>query len=225
MAENTKNNQFDVLELFNRVRDIQRDGVNFKDLEREYALAVTRKKESRQRASDGYFRVAEPELSSLNEMRTGMLGTPIHMPVTINGLELPNEPLVTITGEKKIIRTSLTGVKNNANIVRRGTIKELINTNDYKIKITGRMVQDSGSNTYPTRVLGALKDLFETRSSVEIDSLLTGLFNIYRIAIVRINLPGEAGMLNNQFYEISAYSDEDEATDKVSLGLTDVVPE
>lgn len=168
---------------------------------------------------NGYFSTYHETDEDERSENTSILGTPIHMPVEINGVRLPNEPLVTITGDKKIIRTSITGVKSSASTVRRGTIKELINTNDYKIKIVGRIVNEKDSEAYPEELVNELKKIYERRETVEISSDLTRIFEINQIAIYKLTLPGEAGMLNSQQYEILAYSDETVKRDKLTLGL------
>ncbi len=168
---------------------------------------------------NGYFDIRSIEDQDSQDALTSLLGTPINMPVSIDHYLLPNEPLVTIIGEKRIIKTAITGVHSTATAVRRGTIKELINTNDYQVKIVGRVVDESGNDVYPEEVITQLKEVYEKRKTVKISSLITDLFDIKQIAIYKINLPGEAGRLNNQQYEILAYSDETVERDKITLGV------
>lgn len=158
---------------------------------------------------------------------TSMLGTPLVMPVKIDGYQLPNEPLITITGDKKIIRTALNGANSAGRVQHRGSVKELISVNDYQVKITGRLMHEpvySGTHTnarpypnaYPSQEMRELIRIYESRRSVKIDCALTQLFGIEYIAISRVSFPGEAGMHNNQRYEITGYSDEDYEIDLAS---------
>lgn len=147
---------------------------------------------------------------------TSFLGTPLAMPVKINGIQLPNEPLVTITGSKKIVRTSLTGANREGTVQRRGSVKELINVDDYQIKIVGRIVNENDPDRYPEEILAKIRTIYEARRALVIESKLTQIFNISRIAISKLSLPGEAGMLNSQRYEITGFSDEDFETDLIT---------
>lgn len=148
---------------------------------------------------------------------TSVLGTPLVMPVKINGYQLPNEPLVTITGSKKIVKTVLTGSSGEGRIQRRGTVKELISVNDYQIKISGRIVSEKAdASGYPVEELKQIMKLYEARKAVTIECALTQLLGIELIAISQISLPGEPGMHNNQRFEITGFSDEDFTVDLLS---------
>lgn len=232
MARFTTRNQLDLEELFQKANELRTRRPTFEDLELAYEELLARDKIQQSNVLEALFENREnqlvsrgivagdiPDLSKLNEVRMSFLGTPVHMPVTINGVVLPNEPLVTITGDKKIIRTAITGVNNTATVNRRGTYKELINTNDYIIKIVGRMVNEDEPSQYPEDNVKQFKQFYELRKTVSIESKLTELFDIRQMAIHKINLPGEAGMLNNQFYEITGYSDETLEKDKASLAI------
>ena len=144
------------------------------------------------------------------------LGTPLVMPVKLENYQLPNEPIITITGSKKIVKTALTGVNKAGETQRRGTVKELISVNDYTIKISGVLVSEEQLGEYPRNELAQLKYLYELRKAVKIRSLITDVFGITLIAISNISVPGQPGMYNNQRYEITGFSDEDFRTDLIS---------
>ncbi|GAB5524885.1 MAG: hypothetical protein Roseis2KO_27570 [Roseivirga sp.] len=144
------------------------------------------------------------------------LGTPLVMPVMIEGYQLPNEPVVTITGSKKIIRTALTGVNREEEVQRRGTVKELISVNDYQIKITGRIVDEDDPGRYPERIVTKIRNLFELRRALTINCKITDMLGITHIAVEKLSFPGDSGMENSQRYEISGFSDEDFRTDLIS---------
>ena len=64
--------------------------------------------------------------------------------------------------------------------------------------------------------MSKLIQIYEARRSVKIECALTQLFGIEYMAISRVSFPGEAGMHNNQRYEITGFSDEDFEIDKIS---------
>ncbi len=144
------------------------------------------------------------------------LGTPLVMPVMLEDYQLPNEPIITVTGNKKIVKTALTGVNREGEVQRRGSVKELISVNDYTIKISGVIVNEDHFGEYPRNELAQLRYLYEARRALKIRSLITDVFGITHIAISNISVPGQPGMHNNQRYEITGFSDEDFRTDLIS---------
>lgn len=128
------------------------------------------------------------------------LGVPIFMPVTIDGYRLPFEPLVEIGGGKSIVRTPLAGFN--------GTVKENMGLDDYAITIRG-IVLNEDSDDYPEADVLRLRAIFESKDALDILCPLLSLFNINRIAIENIRLPGEEGVLHYQPYEFTGYSDFD----------------
>lgn len=128
------------------------------------------------------------------------MGTPIFMPVTLGGYQLPFEPLVEIGGSKSIVRTPLAGYN--------GTVKENMGLDDYAITIRG-IVLNEYSDDYPEAEVLRLRALFERKESLPIVCPLLGLFNISRLAIETLRLPAEEGVLHYQPYEITGFSDFD----------------
>ena len=128
------------------------------------------------------------------------LGLPIFMPCTIDGWELPNEPLIEIGGGKSIVRTELAGYA--------GSFKENMGLNDYEIIIRGVAINEE-SDDYPEDLVRKLRAIYEKKESVTITSPLLGIFNINLIAIERLRLPANEGELNAQPFEIQCYSDND----------------
>ncbi len=86
------------------------------------------------------------------------------MPVTINGVEIPNA-VISITGKKNIVETSMVG--------RKGSVKELISIDDYKITVAGFIQSTDG--TYPEAGITQIRELFNVNESVEFISVLTDL--------------------------------------------------
>ncbi len=129
-------------------------------------------------------------------------GRPVFMPCQIGNLVLPNEPTIEISGGKKIQRTEITG-----NTTRRGTVKELIYTGDYEIRIRGIALNYESSKTYPEDIVKSLNDLFLENRAQEIKCALTLLMGITDIVIDNWYFPHTPSQ-HAQAYEIIAYSDE-----------------
>lgn len=131
-----------------------------------------------------------------------VLGVEYFMPVAINGYQLPNEPLVSIAGRKTIVETSLAGN------TRRGTVKEIINTEDYDVKIRGVIINEN-ANDYPYDLVDQLRKLIEKNEALPIVCALTNLFEIRNIVIKDWDFPEMVGVQNAQAYTLTCRSDED----------------
>lgn len=129
---------------------------------------------------------------------SGSLGTPLFMPCKLDNLWLPNEPMITVSGQNTIVKTVLTGVK--------GSVKELINTDDYTIKIQGVIVNEN-SNDLPEDSIRAIRSICEKRESVAINNRLLTLFDIHLVAIESFSFPSIEGQQDAQAYEITCISD------------------
>lgn len=128
---------------------------------------------------------------------TDLLGRPIFQPVKLDTLLLQNA-VITISLQKNIVSTAVNGLN--------GTIKELVNTQDYKINIKGVFV--NSTNEYPTYKLEELKKLFEKQTNLKIENEICQTFGIDYIVIESLNIPN-TGKTNLLAYEISALSDFD----------------
>lgn len=124
------------------------------------------------------------------------------MPTALNGWQLPNEPHISISGNKKVVSTSLAGNK------RRGSVKEIINTNDYKIVIKGVIINPV-SDVYPFDEVEQLQELFELNEAIEITNALTDKIGIKNVVLTDLSIPAMVGKPNRQNYQISCISDED----------------
>lgn len=131
------------------------------------------------------------------------LGTAIFMPVRLGGLLLPNEPTVLIQGRKRIVQTALTGS------TRKGSVKELISTEDYQVTIRGIALNYDSMKVYPEDIVKDLNDLYLRNESLVIESALTNLLGIYRLVIEQITFPEMIGIQHAQAYELKCMSDED----------------
>lgn len=148
------------------------------------------------------MKLPEEELEDI--VRTNALGVPMRMPLQVReeGGEwylLPVEPLISITGRNIITRRQV--AKGRA----RGTIKERWTQDDYQLKISGVLISYK-ENRYPKEDVEKLRKLCEV-SSLEVECPLLYLFGINKIVVENYDFPFTSG-LQNQAYEISAYSDD-----------------
>lgn len=127
------------------------------------------------------------------------------MPMTISRKEgsekflLPFEPLVSISGKNVIARRKV------AKADGKGTVKERWSRDDYEITIQGVMTSADMSK-YPSGYMKKLVALFDEKRAVEVEQGVLEVFGIRYLAIESVNFPHTKG-LNNQNYEIKAYSD------------------
>lgn len=137
----------------------------------------------------------------------GMLGNEIRMPVDMripgaDWYRLPNEPIVSIKGLNDINITKLNRGGS------RGTVKEIINLDDYVITIKGLAINES-EDDYPEEIMSNIRKLCEN-GYVEIRSLKTDIWNIHLAVIRPMDFPGSADLpFNCQAYELQLISDQD----------------
>ncbi|WP_289730862.1 DUF6046 domain-containing protein [uncultured Alistipes sp.] len=115
---------------------------------------------------------------------------------------LPLEPLVSVSGKNTIVRRKAAKSKTG------GTVKEQWGQDDYEVTIRG-VVSGADESKYPESQLRRLLELFGERQAVEAEQEMLRLFGIYYLAIESASFPHTKGM-NNQHYEIKAYSDSPE---------------
>lgn len=111
----------------------------------------------------------------------------------------PLEPLVSISSKNIITRRTVAKAKDS------GTIKERWSQDDYTISIIGVMTSIDESQ-YPTDDIKKMINLFNERQSIEVAQDILLLFGIKYLAIESASFPHTKG-LNNQNFEIKAYSD------------------
>lgn len=126
------------------------------------------------------------------------------MPVYISHkgkrVELQNA-VISITGEKIIVKTPLVG--------RKGSVKELISIDDYKINITAFIHSDDG--TYPAEAISEVKELYNINEAVEIISVLTDLIldTDDKVVITNIDYPATPGIEDGQAVRIECETDKE----------------
>lgn len=138
-------------------------------------------------------------------VRTNALGIPMVMPLSLRldaeGAEewlLPEEPMISITGQNIITRRHVSKGR------LRGSIKERWTQDDYTVKIEGLLLGRDGR--YPKKDVEQLRRYCEA-GKVKVLCPLLEIFGITQIAIESWDIPFTSGT-TNQNYEITAYSDD-----------------
>lgn len=139
-------------------------------------------------------------IGDLKRVRGLQLGIPQFMPLSIEGIILDIEPLITLSASKKIIRTPINGGK------KRGTVKELFARDDWRIRIQGFV--ESGDQEYPIEEIQDIRGFYEANKTVAIDNEILRALGIQYMAIERLNLPEMTGVRNMQAFQLSGYSDD-----------------
>lgn len=146
------------------------------------------------------------------------LGREYYMPVTIKYLDgstsnqqgvlkkwdLPY-PVISIASRKTIVETPLTE--------RRGTVKELINIQDYEITIRGFII--AKANEFPESEVATLRNIYEQNAALSIQCPLTDIFLLRpdrsgsdQVVIKQLKFPDVTGIKNVRPYELQLVSDE-----------------
>ncbi|MDJ0363569.1 DUF6046 domain-containing protein [Hymenobacter sp. H14-R3] len=141
---------------------------------------------------------------------SSVLGTPRYFAIKIAEVTLPNEPLITVSGSKTIVKTQIAGGD--------FTVKEIIGMDDWKINIQGRAVREGAArdrasgglvpDDYPEEWLRSLVSIYRRGFALDVQCQLLTYFNISRIVIEDISFPAVPGAHGFFYYEINASSDE-----------------
>ncbi len=114
-------------------------------------------------------------------------------------------PIISISSRKTIVETPLTE--------RRGTVKELINIQDYEITIKGFIV--AAANEFPESEVITLRSVYEQNQALSIQSPLTDIFLLRpdrngsdQVVIRELTFPPVTGVKNVRPYELKMVSDE-----------------
>lgn len=129
---------------------------------------------------------------------TSLLGTHIFLPCKLNDYMLPNEPLISISGKNRIVKTEIDG--------NEGTFKEKFSRDDYSILIRGVAINEQNPDEYPTDIVRKLRQLCE-ETEVSVVNRLLGHFNVNQLVIESYNFPSVEGMIGVQPYEFKCLSD------------------
>lgn len=125
-------------------------------------------------------------------------GSELFLPCTIEGVQLPNEPIISLKGKKRIVKTSPPGLS--------GSVKEHIQLDDYIIQIKGEMINDE-EDDLPQEQMRDIRELCERLGALKITNRLLSYYNIDYIVITDFEFPAGPGMRHRQPYVINALSD------------------
>ncbi len=121
-----------------------------------------------------------------------------------NEMQLPH-PVISVSSRKLIIETPLTE--------RRGTVKELINTEDYDITIKGFII--GNDHEFPEKEVAKLRAIYEKNIPMSIKCPLTDIFLLRpdrsgsdQVVMREIKFPSVTGVKNVRPYELRMVSDE-----------------
>jgi hypothetical protein len=140
------------------------------------------------------------------------LGTEFFLPVTItySGSTAQQQwnlpyPVISLNSRKTIVETPLTE--------RRGTVKELINIQDYEITIKGFII--SATDDFPENDVMTLRSVYEQNMALSIKCPLTDIFLIRpdrsgsdQVVIRELKFLAITGVKNIRPYELVMVSDE-----------------
>lgn len=122
----------------------------------------------------------------------------------LNKWNLPY-PVISITSKKTIIETPLTE--------RRGTVKELINIQDYEIVIKGFII--AAADEFPEKDVTTLRTIYEQNAALSIQCPLTDIFLLRpdrsgsdQAVITELRFPAITGVKHVRPYELHLVSDE-----------------
>lgn len=153
------------------------------------------------------LQVSAPEMQEFTKKGSRLyaqdaLGCWFFMPVYIKvddvEIEIP-QARINITGKKTIIETALVG--------RKGTVKELICTDDYNVSI--ELYIQSGNGTYPEEQIEQIQQLWKADKAVELQCALTDLLfdKGDKIVLKSISYPSTIGAEDFQVVSIEAVTD------------------
>lgn len=137
--------------------------------------------------------------------RSSFLGTKYFMPVRLNDVPLPNEPIISVRLKKVIVKTSTVGS------ISRCSIKELVGFEDAIIQIDGMAINGQEPNKFPEEHISRLNDLYQLRRAMTIDCGLTRILGITKVVIESFDIKPQAGYPGAVPFQMNLVMDEDYA--------------
>lgn len=143
-----------------------------------------------------------PDVEKLGKALIGknIIGRPFFSDFDLDGVRLPNEPLITVNTRKIIEETVLVGNEH------RGTVKEFISAGDYMIKIEGVCITP-GVKEYPTEQVRSIIEICQKNEALNVENDIAELFNITKLVIKDYGFGNMKGKPFSQSYYINAVSD------------------
>ena len=123
---------------------------------------------------------------------------PVSVKCSLGNIELPCAA-ISISGEKRIVQTALTG--------RRGTVNELVNVDSYKVSITAALIGEDGN--YPEQNVQQMREMWELNEAVMLISALTDLVvgRDDKFVFDKIEFPTMGGTEHVQIVKFTAHTD------------------
>ena len=123
---------------------------------------------------------------------------------------LPNEPIISVSGGKDTVKTTV-NLSREGNVQRRGTIKEIMALNDWRILIRGIVVNED-REAYPEFDIREIIRMANHPGAVEVENYL--LNQVFDVNLVNIEKPIHFRRNSDlpfhvQGYELNCDSDED----------------
>jgi hypothetical protein len=140
---------------------------------------------------------------------SSVLGTPRYFAINIGGVELPNEPMIRVSGAKNIVVTDIAGGDD--------AVVEMIGRQRWKIQIQGWAIREGATrdrpagglvpDDFPEEWLRKLVTLYNRNEALDCQCQLLTYFNISRLVIEDIDFPPMTGAGGKFAYQINASSD------------------
>lgn len=178
----------------------------------------------------GYIKPPYPQVSiipKLNPLGTvkalrgafqfkSSIGNEYTSPITIDGWQVPCEPVIGVYGSKNIIETRLTRLNSITNAKEVQNIIEESNLNNYRIRIRGVIYNEDQPDEYPEEAVRRMHQLFEKPGNVVVVNGILQIHDITKMIIQDISWKELPGFPGAQPYEMDCLSDE---TDDYPLEL------
>lgn len=130
---------------------------------------------------------------------TDVLGREVFCPVKLNGIWL-DYPTVRIEGSVNIVSTPM--------VERKGSVHEIISTDDYQINIRGLIINHYGGEIDDAKI-NTYFNFLEANKNVEMRCVLTDrpLHEQYQVIVKRVSMPELFGVKHVYRYEMELVSD------------------
>ena len=131
------------------------------------------------------------------------LNTEYALPTKLDGWQIPQEPVISISGGKNIIETQLNRGDRVQNVI------EEVNLNNYSLRIRGIIINEEDFDQYPEEDVRRLREICEKPGSITIDNGLAAVCGISKVVIRKFDFHDVEGYLGAQAFELDCLSDED----------------
>lgn len=138
------------------------------------------------------------DFNSTDKRVADLKGNYFMMPLKIGGYQFPIEPLVSVSGSKKVIETIVTGLK--------APVVEEVAMESYKVTIKGVFINENNDD-YPYREVRRLPWMLEKRGSQAVENKLLSIFDINYLVIKDLKCDAVEGHQSLQWFILDAIAD------------------